>query len=492
MTSSKKNCFVLYFFQSGYLRLTGSASHRCKSLIIAVHFDGVFIDFILNEKARLGKGRILNNDMSMLSNLPLPIGIIGYGLSGKAAHRLLVSSGISSKEIFVFDENKNIESDLGLDHFISKHLLKTLVVSPGFPLSHPVLKKSHAAGLFITSELSLASAFLKKERLIGITGSMGKSTATSLINWSLQKSQISSLALGNIGVTLADYIADVIENKRASVDWIILELSSYQLENCDGLQLAAAAITAFEPNHLDRYISLEEYYSTKLNILNLLKGPFVANQHSPDLFGHPALSKESKNIYWSRTTDPLVKQFQLQNNLLLGQHQLQNISLAANILQLCHLEIAIPHLKSFSGLPHRLELIELSEERVLVNDSKATSIQSVLAAAEAVVERFGDLRPVYVLLGGKDKGLPWEDLRVLTKYKNLKFKFFGECAQMAKSRSLLTGPVFNHLKDCLLETKSHFQRKEIILLSPGGTSQDEFKNFEVRGEFFKNNFIETR
>lgn len=446
----------------------------------------------MNEKARLGKGRILNNDMSMSSNLMLPIGIIGYGLSGKAAHRLLLSSGVSIHEIFVFDENKDIESALGLDHFISKHLIKTLIVSPGFPLSHPVLKKSRAEGLFITSELSLASAFLKKERLIGITGSMGKSTATSLLNWSLQKSEVSSLALGNIGLSLADYVADVIESKRASVDWIVLELSSYQLENCDGLQLAAAAITAFEPNHLDRYVSLEDYYSTKLNILQLLKGPLVANQHSPDLFSHSGLAEKSKKIYWSSTSDPIVKKFQLQNNLLLGQHQLQNISLAANILQLCHLEMAIPHLKSFSGLPHRLELIELSEERVLINDSKATSIQSVLAAAESIVERFGDQKPVYVLLGGKDKGLPWEDLRVLSKYKNLKFKFFGECAQMAKSRSQLTGPVFAHLKDCLLETKSQFQKKEIVLLSPGGTSQDEFKNFEVRGDFFKKFFIETQ
>ncbi len=324
---------------------------------------------------------------------------------------------------------------------------------------------------------------------------MGKSTTTALLNWAIQKSGLASLALGNIGQPLADYVSSIIEKKQSPMDWIVLELSSYQLENCSGLNLQAAAITAFEKNHLDRYKDLNDYYSTKLQIINYLQGPLVLNEHSPDLvhykkqiqdFGH-------KPVHWSNDHDPLVTKYSLCENLLLGQHQIQNLTLSAKLLHECGLDGAISFLKTFTGLHHRLEIVHTKNESLIINDSKATSIQSVISAIESVIEKFPNTKKIYLLLGGKDKGLPWEDLKILKndKFKKISVCFFGQCGEMAQKKSGLNGDIYKTLKECVDKIKNQFSENEIVLLSPGGTSQDEFKNFEERGNFFKNIFTET-
>jgi len=443
----------------------------------------------------LGKDLIINNDEVMPKDLKCPIALIGYGLSGQASLRLLLALGYNKEEIIIYDEQSRSAEFTDLSDFIQKTKPQTLIVSPGFPLSNPGFLIAKKLGLAITSEISLACGYLTKEKLIGITGSMGKSTTTALLNWAIQKSGLASLALGNIGQPLADYVSSIIEKKQSPMDWIVLELSSYQLENCSGLNLQAAAITAFEKNHLDRYKDLNDYYSTKLQIINYLQGPLVLNEHSPDLvhykkqiqdFGH-------KPVHWSNDHDPLVTKYSLCENLLLGQHQIQNLTLSAKLLHECGLDGAISFLKTFTGLHHRLEIVHTKNESLIINDSKATSIQSVISAIESVIEKFPNTKKIYLLLGGKDKGLPWEDLKILKndKFKKISVCFFGQCGEMAQKKSGLNGDIYKTLKECVDKIKNQFSENEIVLLSPGGTSQDEFKNFEERGNFFKNIFTET-
>lgn len=421
-----------------------------------------------------------------------PVAIVGYGLSGKAAEQLLLLSGIPAQEIHVFDDaSAKTVGPKTFSEFVEKYSCRTYVVSPGFPLSNPEFKKILAAGNVITSELSLACAHLKTEKIIGITGSYGKSTTTALIQFAIQKAKIPSLAVGNIGRPLADYVVSVKKGLEPMAEWLVLELSSYQLENCEGLRLSVGAITSLDPNHLDRYSSLQHYYDTKYKILEITETAVVFNKDSKELFQQKEnLKKYSTKaaLIWS---SPDLKNFaneHLEENLLLGQHQNQNITLSAEILKACGLPKAIPFLKEFPGLPHRLELVYLRNQILLINDSKATSLQSVLAAVHSVVEKFGKSRPLYLFLGGKDKNLPWENLAVLSEFPQLLPIFFGACGKIVQARSGLSGLCFPTLSDAITAVKTKIRPQDILLLSPGGSSLDEFKNFEERGRFFTESF----
>lgn len=423
---------------------------------------------------------------NFIKNLPTPIAIVGMGKSGEAAYKLLTAAGVPPHHVTTFDDKLSSARYTSPESLMTEFAPKTLVVSPGVPLSSPWLQKAKSQNVHITSELSLACAFLENEKLIGVTGSVGKSTTVSILGAGLEAFSPSAFVGGNLGVPLAEYALSILSGSRSRADWIILELSSYQLENCTGLELDYAAITYFTANHLERYASLNEYYETKWRILSLTKEKLLINAEGGDLLEFCRRKRSEDKVLTISKNSEHLKPFHLSKALLIGSHNQDNLALAAALaLEAGWPFSSIEQMKSFKGLAHRLENVATIKGVRFINDSKATAMDSVLIAARAASESRMPHGHLYILLGGRDKNLPWELLHQLHDLPDSICVFFGECREIAQKKSRLKGASFSTLGEAFDFVSHRAKSSDTVLLSPGGTSLDEFKNFEERGDFFK-------
>ena len=421
-----------------------------------------------------------------IKTLKKPIAIIGMGKSGEAAKRLLLASGLKSQDFFTFDQRAPGANYQDASTLMIDVNPQTLIVSPGVPLSTDWIQQAKDRGVTITSEISLACSILKKEKLIGVTGSVGKSTTVSILGAGLSGFSKSYFVGGNLGTPFADYAADVLLKERERADWIVLELSSYQLENCEGLQLDYSAITFLTPNHLERYPSLLDYYETKWKILGLTKNKLVLNSKGGDLSSFSASLPDSKLLFADRDNFEFQR-FHLPSAKLIGSHNQDNLALAVAVaMQAGWPEASIEAMKDFRGLSHRLEYVADVRGIRFINDSKATAMDSVVIAVEAAASHRAESGKLFVLLGGRDKNLPWEKLETLQTTPNCEFVFFGECREIAQAKSKLPGHSFATLHLAMPYCLNAIRSSDTLLLSPGGTSLDEFKSFEDRGDYFKN------
>lgn len=429
----------------------------------------------------------LHINLSFIKNLPKPILIVGMAKSGQSCLNLLLAADIDRKDIITYDQVPGKADISDFNQIKSLATPKTLVISPGVPIKSPWIQELIHSGAQLSSELSIAASVFTSEKTIGVTGSLGKSTTVSLLSEGLSAFCPSFFVGGNIGTPLADYAIALIRGVRPRAEWVVLELSSYQLENCDTLSLDFSAITYFDPNHLERYDNLENYYLTKWNIANHTKSALFLNHSSSDLMAfnqkHPIKKIE---VIITNPEDASLHPFSLSKCALIGRHNLDNLGLAAHIALKCGWpESSIHKMKQYRGLEHRLETVTKHNGILCINDSKATAIESVKTAIGAAA----DVTPrgtVIVLLGGRDKNLPWEKLSDFKDKTNLLFVFFGECGVLAQTKSTLKGNTYPNLRSALDHAFSLAKSNDTILLSPGGTSLDEFKNFEDRGHFFKN------
>lgn len=421
-----------------------------------------------------------------IKNLRTPIAIVGMGKSGEAAKRLLISAGVSASAIKCFDGKLPSADYSDPNKLMSEVQPQTLVVSPGVPLASSWIQEARQQGVALTSEISLSCAFLTTEKLMGVTGSVGKSTTVSLLEAGLGAFSKTAFVGGNLGTPFAEYAADLITHKRAPADWVVLELSSYQLENCAGLSLDFSAITFLTSNHLERYENLQDYYDTKWKILSLTKNKMLLNSEGGDLVEYAKSQNHSDQVRVISRNDMDLRSLQLDKAFLIGQHNQDNLALAATLaLDAGWPESAIEAMKNFKGLVHRLENLGTSKGVRFINDSKATAMDSVLIATTAAFDTLIPGGKLFLLLGGRDKNLPWEQLKTLNAFTDIEFIFFGECREIAQKKSDLEGSSFAHLDDALEYALSRAKSADTVLLSPGGTSLDEFKSFEDRGNFFK-------
>jgi len=411
-----------------------------------------------------------------------PIAIIGLGISGESALNLLLSAGIPRSQIATFDEKAPADFN-DPSKLIAAFSPKTLVVSPGVPLKKPWIRDFINRGGEITSELSLACQVLTTERVIGITGSLGKSTVASILQAGLNSFSDCGFVGGNLGTPLSMYAAHLQRGAKRA-DWVVLELSSYNLENCQGLDCDFGAITYLTPNHLERYRDLTEYYDTKWWLSKITKDTLFLNKYGGDLEAYSKTKKTTIAVEFSDPTDTQLQPLNLNESKLLGNHNRENIALACRIALQANWPItAIKAMKDFPGLSHRVENIGTFKGVLYVNDSKATTMRSVLTAASSLR---GDVRgTIHLLVGGRDKALPWHELTELNLLRPIKFYFFGESRSVARTKSGLDGVEYSHLKQAVEAAESSAIAGDLVLLSPGGTSLDEFKNFEDRGNFFR-------
>ncbi len=421
------------------------------------------------------------------------------------------------------------------DVFTSADLI---VISPGVPLEIGPVAEARTRGVPVIGELELAYRMLgdgyrgagKGMPFLAVTGSNGKSTTTTLLDLMVKKAGFRSILGGNIGNALTEEIlkasgvrceesgaAGHVKDPshltlHSSPDFIVAEVSSFQLEAVETFRPRVAAILNVTPDHMDRYRSLSEYAEAKAKIFaHQGDGDFlVLNADDP---GTAAIAKEKLEgktggpgvFYFSRREkvkgiyctgekvlcniphlaglNPAAPLIDAGEIGIKGVHNLEN-AMAASAMALlagCPAAAVIESLRGFSGLEHRLEFVRTLDGVRYFNDSKGTNVGAVLKSMESFSE------PLIVIAGGRDKAGDFSGLRELVSRKVKALVLIGEAA--GKIRSALAGAaetiMARDLKEAVTISRTKAERGDVVLLSPACASFDMFADFEDRGRQFK-------
>ncbi len=433
--------------------------------------------------------------------------VVGLGKTGVALSRFLAGRGAN---VFVTDSKpgsemkENCDALKGLDvHFaMGRHTVDMLsnidmiIPSPGVPPDNVLLAGGVERGIRIISELELAFRYLK-EPIIAITGTNGKTTTTKLIGEILKGSGKSVFVGGNIGNPLIGYVDG---GERA--DYLVIEVSSFQLQWVERFHPSVAILLNASDDHLDYHASFAEYVSMKerifanqvpgdlaiLNADNPLSGE-MAHRINADVMQFSSSKGLERGISIDgpllryRDTGGVEEEYPTGGISLRGLHNLENIMAAIVAARRCGcppVKIA-ETVESFKGMPHRMEFVRSKDGVEIYNDSKGTNVDAVKRALESFSH------PLILLLGGKDKGGDFGILSPLIREKVKKVILFGE----AKERigSFVNGIVdtgwADNLKSALEKAHESASSGDVILLSPGCSSFDEFTNYRERGNYFK-------
>ncbi len=446
--------------------------------------------------------------------------VIGAARQGTALSRYLASKGaqVILTDMHSLDDlpaNLPDLEKLGIQLHLGGHPLELLegadlvCVSGGVPLTIPFIQAALQRGIPLSNDSQI---FLEAcpAQVIGITGSSGKTTTTALVGLMAQKyfemKQNGHRAWvgGNIGNPLIEQVDQIDED-----DLVVLELSSFQLELMTRSP-QIAAILNITPNHLDRHGSMQAYIAAKSRILRFQHAGDVAilNRDDPgswslaehlksDLisfgFQKPDSKQNGTYIYkdaiWLQLGRESLKMLPLEWIQLPGRHNIANVLAACAIAAAASL--ALPAIQTaieeFTGIPHRLEFIRNINGADWYNDSIATAPERTMAAIEAFEG------PLVLLLGGRDKNLPWDDLAQLIHQRVRAVVLFGEAAGLIekalgavkKGETLQVISRCNTLEEAVQAAAKLAQPGDTVLLSPGCTSFDAFKDFEERGEYFR-------
>jgi UDP-N-acetylmuramoylalanine--D-glutamate ligase len=446
--------------------------------------------------------------------------VIGAARQGTALSRYLASKGaqVILTDMHSLDDlpaNLPDLEKLGIQLRLGGHPLELLegadlvCVSGGVPLTIPFIQAAMQRGIPLSNDSQI---FLEAcpAQVIGITGSSGKTTTTALVGLMAQKyfemKQNGHRAWvgGNIGNPLIEQVDQIDED-----DLVVLELSSFQLELMTRSP-QIAAILNITPNHLDRHGSMQAYIAAKSRILRFQHAGDVAilNRDDPgswslaehlksDLisfgFQNPDSKQNGTYIYkdaiWLQLGRESLKMLPLEWIQLPGRHNIANVLAACAIAAAASL--ALPAIQTaieeFTGIPHRLEFIRNINGADWYNDSIATAPERTMAAIEAFEG------PLVLLLGGRDKNLPWDDLAQLIHQRVRAVVLFGEAAGLIekalgavkKGETLQVISRCNTLEEAVQAAAKLAQPGDTVLLSPGCTSFDAFKDFEERGEYFR-------
>ena len=417
------------------------------------------------------------------------VGILGLGLSGLAAVRVLLNS---KANIFVFDDKKEKPSIIKKSNWINYNYwpwesIKTLVVSPGIPINnkekHNAIKLAIDNKVKIINDIDLFVEIYPKAKIIGITGTNGKSTTAALLFHILKFNKIKSVICGNFGIPACSI------NDPGKNGVIILELSSYQLDGAKSLSLDIATIINITPDHLDYHETFDRYVSSKLKIINFLKrnGIFIYDKNNK-LLNKIIDANKYNSLKFLSVNEKEAKDFINDNNYLKGTHNAINASIAISIAKKLDIndnkiELAI---KRFEGLSHRMEPLYISSNFKIINDSKSTNGESTAAALKSFSN-------IFWIVGGKpkndgigqaknflDKVIEVFLIGNSTKYFSEEILKFNENIPINECITLEKATILAIKKSKMSKLKNY-----VILLSPSAASFDQFKSFEDRGNQFK-------
>jgi UDP-N-acetylmuramoylalanine--D-glutamate ligase len=440
--------------------------------------------------------------------------ILGVARQGQAAACWLARHGA---EVTVNDRRSSEDltaaqsalSDVPITWVLGGHPLEildktdVLCISGGIPLDNPLVVAAMQRGIPLTNDTQV---FMEVApcRTIGITGSAGKTTTTSLVG-EMAKCALGDKAFvgGNIGDPLLNHVDEMTSDVLA-----VLEISSFQLEQMT-ISPDVAAILNITPNHLDRHGTMDAYTAAKRRILEFQHAEDIAVLNRADAgswnlrgdvhgqlvsFGMNAVPDNQEGTFLAdgilhmrqRGVEiPLLQRDQIH---LRGEHNLMN-TLAAFTIGFAAglpLDAMLSAAEEFRGVEHRLEFVREWNGAQWYNDSIATAPERTIADIHSFTE------PIVLLLGGRDKNLPWDDLAALVRQRVEHVVLFGEAAgKIAAALNQASGPFPLTLDHCkgleeAVQAASRVARPgSIVILSPGGTSFDQFVDFEERGKAFR-------
>jgi len=372
-----------------------------------------------------------------------------------------------------------------------------LFVSPGVPPELPLLREAERRHIPISSATRLLFERCPAP-IVGITGSSGKTTTTTLVGRIFERAGRRTFVGGNIGVPLLGRLADIGPDA-----WVVLELSSFQLEPLD-VSPHIAAVTNITPNHLDRHPSMEAYTAAKAQIVNHQQPSDWAVLNADDP-GSAGLRPSGQVVRFSLQSpvdgaylddDALVLQRAGMREVICRRTELQLPGLhnVANVLTACTVAnvagIGLDAMRAgcldFTGVAHRLELVAEVNGVCYVNDSIATAPERSMAALAALRGT-----PIVLLAGGRDKHLPMEEWGRMMAETTRAVLLFGEAAPLVERAALAAGVSADriHQAETVRRGVSMASRLaqpgDVVLLSPGGTSYDQYHDFEERGADFR-------
>ncbi len=410
--------------------------------------------------------------------------VLGLARSGLSAVRALVAGGA---EVLAWDNDEAARIQVADIATIADPLLTDLtgytaiVVSPGVPINrHPIADKAKAAGIPLIGDIELfamARANLPPHRVVGITGTNGKSTTTALVHHLLESAEIPVRMGGNIGLPILS------QEPLPAGGIYVLELSSYQIDITHSLACDAAALINLSPDHLDRYDGYEGYMASKARLFEMQTGKefavFGKGDADTERVYNDVLARRSAE--WVHLADPQSVNGQAEWPSLQGPHNLQNIAVAIAIVESLGLTEAQwrPAMRSFKGLAHRMEVVAERNGVLFVNDSKATNAASTAPALAAYPR-------VHWIVGGLPKTDNLDEC-VPNFGHVVKAYTIGEAGplfyemlspHMPVERSEMMGAAVH-------SAAAQAQPGDVIMLSPACASFDQFKDFEARGDAFR-------
>ena len=453
--------------------------------------------------------------------------VVGLGRSGIGAARLLRARG---SEVVVLEKaesdacrrksadlrNQGIDVRLGQPLEMSSfepwiHELDQVVISPGISWTHPTLEALRSRRILVKGEMALAWETLKERPWIGITGTNGKTTVTHLLHHVLSHAGLQAPMAGNMGYSAAELALECLEGSTPQPDWVVMEMSSYQIEAATDVAPRIGIWTTLTPDHLERHGSLDAYRAIKRGLLERSQLA-ILNGDDPDI-NRSRCSWEQTRVSWVSTVQEASERddsrlsvsedgwvcdgerrlFSADVLAMPGAHNRQNMLLVTAAA----LEAGLPPetiesaLRCFEGVPHRLESLGTVQGIPVFNDSKATNYDAAAVGLQAVPN------PVVLLAGGQTKqgdAQPWLQL---LKERSSAVVLFGAGAEELRGlieASAFAGAVTTH-RD-LDEAVPHAlelarqQQAASLLLSPACASFDQYSDFEARGNHFRK-LIET-
>ena len=424
--------------------------------------------------------------------------VFGNGISGKGAKKLLE---IEKYQVILVDDSMGISS---LEAEIHLDDTDIFIKSPGISFDNSLVKKALDKNIEVIDEIEFGYRYMKKynlsTKIIAITGSNGKTTTTSKITELLQKANYKALYAGNIGVSLAEVLSE-----KKELDYIVLELSSFQLEGLKDFTPYISLIVNLSPDHLDRYSDVDDYYDAKFNICKNQSNDstFIYNLNDDNTL-RKLDSKVSCKTLGVTVNQGKDKAFLYDENgvvisngeviletsklSLKGRHNLENALFVIAVGKLLNIsnDIIKDCLYNTKTLEHRMEVFYKWGDNIFINDSKGTNLDSTSFAIEAY-------KNAILICGGKDKGLPLDEISKTIKNNISSIYLIGQMADRFEKALLLQNypkeNIYNlkTLENVMISLKDilSLNTDKKILLSPSTSSFDQFKSFEHRGIFFK-------
>ena len=423
--------------------------------------------------------------------------VLGLGISGMEAAKLLQDRGArvtvrdNASNNATVDQRAETLRQRGISVELGATIPATdrfdfCVLSPGINPKAPLVQRLRQAGLPMFGELEVAYRFCECA-IVAITGTNGKTTTTELVNAVLAAGGQRTKASGNIGTAFSAAVRE-----SANLDVMVVEVSSFQLEQIVEFRPRISVHLNLTPDHLDRYGSMEEYEAAKWQIFR--------NQTAEDyaiVNTNLRLPKmKAKQVTLSATGSPADYQLidgwlvahgrqvleQSRTNLI-GPHNAENMLAALAVADLYNVprEAAIQAICAYKPLPHRLEKVAEINGVQFLNDSKATNIDALEKALMAMRS------PVVLLAGGKDKGLNFDGLRPLLREKVKAIVLIGQMTEklFAAWNSVVPCTRATTLADAIERTQALADPGDVVLFSPGCSSFDMFRDFEDRGDQFR-------